>query len=148
MVDFQAMMGGDTRMLNSVQIDELQVKKPETAMDQAVKREDKMNACVGRYDRTRASTIVVDIDMAAAPPHMCDEGQLAATLLQGVYFKVADDPQGNPVFRQERRVGGEELFCYKVICLSKKTCSSYRLLLHRLYHKSCATDTACSSYSL
>ena len=83
--------------------------------------ETQINGTTGSYDRTQADAIVVTIteEQGRAIAEHGEEASRAATLLQGMYFKVGMHGS-SPIFRQEpsSSANSAQLFVYKVPAVS------------------------------
>ena len=111
-VNFAKMMDGDTPLIfkQEAKIEDDVAQDTEQMM---AKREDAVNACVGKYQREHADALVIEV---AADTEVKDqEAAVALTAIQGAYYKIGVDKAGAPIFRQEARAGGRQLFIYKAI---------------------------------
>ena len=76
-----------------------------------------INATEGAYDRSHCDALIVEVSAEAAQSiaEWGPEEKKAATLVQGIYYKIAEH-QGGPIFRQEASTGpnNARLFLYKV----------------------------------
>ena len=79
--------------------------------------ETQINGTTGSYDRTQADAIVVTIteEQGRAIAEHGEEASRAATLLQGMYFKIGMHGS-SPIFRQEpsSSANSAQLFAYQV----------------------------------
>ena len=111
-VNFAKMMDGDTTFIfkQEAKSEDDVAKEAEQLM---AKREDAVNACVGRYQREHAEALVIEV--AADTECKYEEAAVALTAIQGAYYKIGVDNAGAPMFRQEPRAEGRQLFVYKAI---------------------------------
>ena len=106
------MMDGDTPLIfkQEAKIEDDVAQDTEQMM---AKREDAVNACVGKYQREHADALVIEV---AADTEVKDqEAAVALTAIQGAYYKIGVDKVGAPIFRQEPRAEGRQLLIYKAI---------------------------------
>jgi len=112
-VNFNKMLEGDTAIVEKKKSME-QEPQTDDGEREICKREDAMNGRSGRYMRQMADALVIEVAADTEVDPDDKEKAEALTLVQGVYYKIGTDPAGRPVFRQEARDGGRELFIYKV----------------------------------
>ena len=101
-VNFAKMMEGDTTIVFKR---EAKREDPSdaalTAEQMMAKREDAVNACVGKYQREHADALVIEV--AADTDVKDQEAAVALTDIQGAYYKIGVDKAGATSFRQEPR---------------------------------------------
>ena len=77
----------------------------------------RINSTEGAYDRTKCDALIVEVSAEAAQSiaQWGPEEQKAATLIQGIFYNIAEH-QGGPIFRQEASSGPNNArpFLYKV----------------------------------